>query len=321
MERVLVRSARRGAGKGLRPFVATILPKLVALVLRLSGRRAGIVLVYHAVAERGGDPRRELVPAHGSALFAAHLEYLTGSFRVVALASLQEAVAARRRGDAFPVALTFDDDLPSHAHSALPALRRHAAPATFFLCGTLDRPRAFWWQRLQRAVDLGVGPFADEDIHVSAARIEALPSEERRVVEAELEQAVGTEDREVGLPEADVRELVGAGFEIGFHTVHHHRLTGLSDEALADAMTEGRGALEAITGTPLTAIAYPHGKADARVAAAAEAAGFRVGCTGRNEPVLPASAPLLLGRVEPSHRSLAFLAIQLGRVLAGRSQR
>jgi peptidoglycan/xylan/chitin deacetylase (PgdA/CDA1 family) len=33
----------------------------------------------------------------------------------------------------------------------MPVLERHVAPATFFLNGaSLERPFAFWWERLQR---------------------------------------------------------------------------------------------------------------------------------------------------------------------------
>ena len=63
---------------------------------------------------------------------------------------LPAAARARRPGEPVPVALTFDDDLPSHREHAAPVLARHGAPATAFLCGA-DGP--FWWQLLQRAID------------------------------------------------------------------------------------------------------------------------------------------------------------------------
>ena len=73
-----------------------------------------------------------------------------------------------------------------------------------------------------------------------------------------------------------------------------------------------------MAGHPLGAIAYPHGKADARVAEAAKAAGFDLGVTGRYEPVVPSTDPLLLGRIEPTYASDAHFVSQLARLLLRR---
>lgn len=45
-------------------------------------------------------------------------------------------------------------------------------------------------------------------------------------------------------------------------------------------------------------IAYPHGKADGRVAGAARAAGYELGLTGSPTRADPSTDPLLIGRVE-----------------------
>ncbi len=142
-------------------------------LLRLSGRRAGLALVYHKLGDPPGDPRRELVPALSPRLFEAQLGHLARLYRVVPCRELQEAVAARRRGQRFPVAITFDDDLASHAGHALPALRAAGLPATFFLSGaSLESPHRFWWERLQAAVDGGrdVSVLAEAGIHAARRR-------------------------------------------------------------------------------------------------------------------------------------------------------
>ena len=166
--------------------------------LRLTARRRGLVLVYHAVGAANGNPARELVPPHGAASFEAHLRHLVWRYRVVAADDLLAAAAARRRGARFPVAVTFDDD------------------------------------------------------------------------------------------------------------------------ALAAALTDGREALEGAAGERIDTVAYPHGRADARVAAAARAAGFRFGFTGRPDAVDAQSDPLLLGRLQPTYRSAGAFALQLVRALARR---
>ena len=123
---------------------------------RWSKRRVGLALCYHRISDPQGDAERELVPALGIKGFEAHVRYLNRRCRLVRASELLDAARERRRGERFPVAITFDDDLPSHVRGAMPVLQRHGAPATFFLCGaSLERPFAFWWERLQRAWDRG----------------------------------------------------------------------------------------------------------------------------------------------------------------------
>lgn len=306
-----------------RSFAQLVLARVLGLVSRLSNRRVGLVLVYHAVAERNGDSARELVPAHGADVLEDQLRRLVSRYRVVRAVDLLDAVRDRRRGDRLPVAVTFDDDLASHAEMAAPILRRAGVPATFFLCGaTLDGPFTFWWQRLQRAADLGrLLPFGADAIHEQAGRIEAMSPEERAAVVERLASELGPEPADDGLRAAQARELVTAGFDVGFHTLRHDRLTGLEDAALAAALTDGRAEIEALVGRTLEAISYPHGKADRRVADAARHAGFAFGFTGRYEPVAGDSEPLELGRIEPTFDDGARFELQLQRALRMRRHR
>jgi peptidoglycan/xylan/chitin deacetylase (PgdA/CDA1 family) len=309
---------------------------VAARLLRLSSRRAGVALAYHSIASRPGDPAVELVPPHQAELFDAHLRHLAGTYRVVPAAELPEAIAGRRRGGRFPVALTFDDDLESHVTLAVPLLLRRRIHGTFFLTGaSLHAPFGFWWERLQRAVDdrdrrlgslcreVGLPSPGDgaEAIHALGRAIERLNVDDRETFSRLLGELEPDPDREnPGLRTAQVRSLVGDGMTVGFHTRRHHPLPDLPDELLERAMHEGREELEGAAGVPVTVIGYPHGRADARVAAAARAAGFLTGYTGVSEAVGEASDRLLLGRLNPSYRSVGHLALQV--VLAlGRAHR
>jgi peptidoglycan/xylan/chitin deacetylase (PgdA/CDA1 family) len=294
-------------------------------VLRFSGRRLGLAVVYHRVGDPPGDPRRELVPALGTRLFATQLRHLNDRYCLVPASELLEATTRRRRGQRFPATLTFDDDLCSHAEVALPLLRELELSAAFFVSGTsLDGPFTFWWERLQLAVDRGLelpeklqgrGPAESSDIHELGRRIEAMRPAERDAIASELEALVDPDPPEAGLRAADIRALVAAGSEIGFHTLRHDPLPSLDDESLAQAMRQGRSRLEEVLGQEITTIAYPHGRADLRVGAAARAAGYAFGFTGTIEAVRPTSDPLLLGRVDASYRSVGHLALQLVRAL------
>jgi peptidoglycan/xylan/chitin deacetylase (PgdA/CDA1 family) len=320
----------------LAPLLGAPIACLLLYPLRLSRRRIGVAVMYHGLAERTGDPVRELVPAHAIGLFEAQLRHLRAHFRLVPASELLAAARERRRGRRFPVAVTFDDDLPSHARAAMPTLRRFGAPATFFLCGaSLDGPHRFWWQVVQAAFDGGEGrtvrrlveercgrlPGDDTvpPIRRLAAAIERLPPADREAVIERLEPLGGPPPRETGMAETDVRVLAENGCEIGFHTLRHHRLTSLDEDDLSRALRDGLERLEATLARRPTLVSYPHGTADARVAAAAREAGFRSGFTSRPEAVTSDSDPLLLGRVQPSFRSKGHLALQLaGCLLRGR---
>jgi peptidoglycan/xylan/chitin deacetylase (PgdA/CDA1 family) len=255
----------------------------------------------------------------GSELFAAQVRHLASGYRLVAVSELLAAARERRRGEHFPVAITFDDDLPSHVDPAAPILSSAGATATFFVSGaSLHGPHRFWWERLQAALDedvdlseLDLEPAPGKaTIHQVGLRIQSLPPRARNELDARVAELVGPDPQESGLRAEALRRLVAAGFEIGFHTRRHDVLPALGDAELAEAMRAGRAELEDVVG-PLRTISYPHGLADARVAAAARAAGFEAGFTGVPAAVTSGSDPLLLGRVGPSYASLGELAFDV----------
>ncbi len=308
-----------------------LLGLLLAKVSRLSRRRVGLALVYHRLDERPLEPDRVLVPALSEKSFESQMRHLKSHYQLVSASMLLEAISRRRRGQRFPVAVTFDDDLSSHVRYALPVLQRLGIPATFFLCGaSLDGPFSFWWERLQRAADSGAYDLSSlpvatatshSDIHVVARAVEELEPRARERVAATLESWLGPDPPDAGLRAADVRTLADAGFEIGFHTLAHHPLTTVPDDALQRAMTDGRGRLAEAAGRSITAIAYPHGKADSRVAQAAAAAEYQFGFTNVAEAADAGTDPHLIGRAEPAVSSTGLFAWRVARTLATRANR
>jgi peptidoglycan/xylan/chitin deacetylase (PgdA/CDA1 family) len=272
-----------------------------AVRLALSGRRVGLVLLYHRLEERAGDPARELVPAVAVGEFRRQLRWLTRLFRIVPAASILAEATGRGRGRRVPVAITFDDEWPTHADLALPALRAVGATATFFLTGAHLRERTpFWWESLQHAADTGapVGDLvAGDDVFEQAVAITAADPRTRRRMSAQLRARAGPETRSGATP--DEIRLLATDAEVGFHTREHDTLTALSDAELEEALRAGRDELEAVAGRPLRLVAYPHGAAGEREARAAQRAGFALGFTAEHEPCGPDSDPWLIGRVEP----------------------
>ena len=280
--------------------------------LRRTALRAGVAVVYHGLAERAGDPKRDVVPAHGVDLFARQLEHLTSTYRPVPASRLAAAARMRRRGEPFPVAITFDDDLPSHTEFALPLLERAGAVATFFLGGG-----SRWATQLQAVLDSGTEPPPPVRAGMSAAEaraaVEALPAGERERFEVELGEIAEEHPSPAAAPH--VGQLAAAGHEIGFHTVAHRVLTNLTDEELAHELTDGRDELAVQAGAPLTSFAYPFGVADARVAAAARAAGYEAAFTVAPEAATAATDPLLLPRIDAPFDPPERLAWHLARAL------
>jgi peptidoglycan/xylan/chitin deacetylase (PgdA/CDA1 family) len=309
------------------------LARLLDVRSRLSWRRLGLAVYYHRLGDEQGDLHATLGPPLPKSTFEDQLRYLAARYRLVTASELMSAVRLRRRGERLPVAITFDDDSPSHVEHALPLLARHGVRATFFLSGaSLDGPFRFWWERLQAAWDRGLvdGALVDEwmgphsgpgrpssaTIHEAAARIQALPRRERDAVAQRLLEVLGPDPAEAAMPTGHVQALAEAGHEIGFHTLRHDPMTGLDRASLARAVRDGREILEKLAGRELTSIAYPHGGADRRVADAAREAGFSFGFVADGGAVAPSEDPLLLPRRGPALGSLGHFALDVARALA-----
>jgi peptidoglycan/xylan/chitin deacetylase (PgdA/CDA1 family) len=307
------------AGLWLKRLTGVWSAPLINLVLRLTRWQRGLALVYHRIGMREGDPESELVPALPVSRFDRQLRHLCRFYAVVPADELPAAAARRRRGERFPVSVTFDDDLPEHLEYALPALLRRGVVATFFLCGRrldANEPRSTWWERLQRAIDRGVAMSLvsaavpsvstrehDErspDIHSLALAMEELSPGERELAAERLRELGGDDPIDTGLDVTGIGVLAASGQRIGFHTRRHDPLTRLDDEALDRALTDGRAELEGAAGSPVTTVAYPHGDVDRRVATAASQVGYRLGFTATRAAVTPTVDPMMVGRFDPT---------------------
>jgi len=143
--------------------------------------------------------------------------------------------AVSRAGSSFHV--TFDDAFRSLAR-ALPLLEGLGVPATVFVCsGYADDGRPL-------------------DVPELAEDLRRYPD------------ALATMDWDA------VRDLAQRGLEIGSHTISHPHLPRLDDAELRRELEESRARIEDELRRPCRFLAYPFGDDDARVRAAAEAAGY-----------------------------------------------
>lgn len=157
--------------------------------------------------------------------------------------SFSEAVGSETSGRR--LAVTFDDAYLSVLERARPVLDRLGLPGTVFVPTDFpDRPdRPMAWPGIDHWLG---GPH-----------------------EAELRP----------LSWSQLRELAGAGWELGSHTRSHPRLPALDDAALEAELRQSRAACEERLGVACRALAYPYGARDGRVSAAAERAGYRAAGT------------------------------------------
>jgi peptidoglycan/xylan/chitin deacetylase (PgdA/CDA1 family) len=156
------------------------------------------------------------------------------------------AESERRRSTGSPprrcVVVTFDDGFSSTLH-AKEILDRVGFPATVFVVTSfVESGEPLCWPGIEKWLDAG---FGDELRPLSWDDLEAL------------------------------REH---GWEVGSHTVSHPLLTSLDDRELARELERSRESVARRLGSCET-VAYPYGRADERVAAAAGNVGYRAGCT------------------------------------------
>jgi peptidoglycan/xylan/chitin deacetylase (PgdA/CDA1 family) len=233
------------------------------------------ILIYHRVVAEP-DP---LAPDEVCAAeFDRQLQVLKRWFSVL---PLPEAVAGLRRGTlpSRPACVTFDDGYADNATVALPLLRRHSVPATFFVTtGYLDGGR-MWNDSVIETVRSARGDALDarsvglDELPIStpALRRQAiakllgalkyLPLEERQGrVDRLVSESSGALPSDLMMTADQVRQLHANGMEIGGHTVTHPILAGLDPPRAAREIEDGKRRLEEITGGPVRLFAYPNGK-------------------------------------------------------------
>ena len=109
-----------------------------------------------------------------------------------------------------------------------------------------------------------------------------------------------------------MRELIGAGWEIGAHTLTHPDLTGVSAAQLEREVAGSKRLLERRFGIEVDFFCYPGGRFDARVVREVKAAGY-VGATTTREGLARRDEPFTLRRIRVSGAAgVAGLAGALG---------
>jgi peptidoglycan/xylan/chitin deacetylase (PgdA/CDA1 family) len=257
---------------------------------RLDGSCAA-VLMYHRVLPRETIARDQVEPgmAVTPETFSRHLGWLKDGFSVL---PLEEIVARQERGAPLPAracAITFDDGWRDNLEHALPALERHALPATIFVVTErVGSQGAFWPDEICRRM----APLRLERQRELARRLGAegigdpvasLLDHLKRVPEAARSDLLDTLRSQTDAPAdggrelldwADLTRLASAGVGIESHGATHAILTGLPDQAVERELRSAREQLLERGHGRHGLLAYASGAHDARVRAIAGKVGY-----------------------------------------------
>jgi peptidoglycan/xylan/chitin deacetylase (PgdA/CDA1 family) len=233
------------------------------------------------------------------------------------------------------LAITFDDGYADNHDVALPILRRHGLPATFFIAtGFLGRGcmwndlviEAFRHTKLQRAdlSDLlGSGAYSLADPQGRRSALEDVIGKvkylqpERRL---DLVGRIGAR-LEVDPPPGmmmttdEVVALRKAGMQIGAHTVSHPILATLDAAEKRREIGESKRVLEAVLGERVDLFAYPNGKPgedfDADSVLAVREAGFAAAVTTARGAANPRADVFQIPRFTPWDRTRLRFGVRM----------
>ena len=266
---------------------------------------------------------------------------------------LDEAVRRLADGSLPPraLAITFDDGYADNCAVALPILRAHGLPATFYIAtGFLDGGRMFndsvieTVRRCQaERLDLsglgltglgkGLGELPLDDMAARSAAIgrilgaiKYLPLEERLHTAQRIADLaeVATLPDNLMMSSAQLRILATGGMQIGAHTVSHPILMRLTDVEARREIARSKDDLEQCLGQPVRQFAYPNGRPGtdygAREVALVRSLGFDAAVTTAPGAASAGADPFQLPRFVPWDRSRLRWAAKLGRNLRQHGQ-
>jgi peptidoglycan/xylan/chitin deacetylase (PgdA/CDA1 family) len=260
---------------------------VLRLIERAARRPALLVLTYHRIGDPSRQPYYAPIASASADAFAQQIQTLRDTHRVLALDALADLAARQFRVDEPTAVVTFDDGYRDNIEVALPILRSHGVPATFFLpTRFLQAPMLPWWDHVAYVInhcrmsvlridlpvsmavelDPGAGPQTAAIARVVRAcldhHVEGDP-EFRAHLEARAgvtvdEAALG---RDLFMTWDQARALVaaGAGMSVGSHAHSHRKLARLPEEEQRFELTESKRILEAELKTEIRALAYPYG--------------------------------------------------------------
>jgi peptidoglycan/xylan/chitin deacetylase (PgdA/CDA1 family) len=274
-----------------------------------------MILVYHRVSsdpgadflDQGGVPRIASEQLQQELRFLAEL-----GARFLTLADLR---AGEYPGpDQFSVVVTFDDGFRDSYEQGLPIVESVGGRAVIFQCTQmlgaetwLTEHRVYRWIYSNRAMEQSAAlrllkeqlSIADNPLpstrQVIDYALSKIPHTQLSDVLDSLRSEPGTADPLLYPDEQMLRSAVAAGHEIGSHGHRHLHRGTISEEQFAMELSESRGRLEEVLGSPPAAFSFPFGASIAGDGQLCQQY-FSQAVSCERSPVFPTSNPFWLGR-------------------------
>ncbi len=318
-----------------------LIRKLALNVVRFSGLGAvasrftlgcGAILMLHRVTDDppmpfGFNRHLAITPQF---LDAVLCETRALGFRFVTMCEAIDRLASGATGERF-ITITADDGYRDNLTAALPTLEKHGAPITIYVAPNLIEGKVdLWWDVLEDIVtrrdmiylDTPRGRLSIESatpgdkfrantvIHNYLTT--EVPEHAQRKVIRELAASAGVDParpgRETLMTWDELRRCAAHPLvTIGAHTMNHFNLARLTDEQVAQEMTDSARVLNVELGVNARHFAFPYGYASAvgpREVEIARQAGFATAVTTRHGVLYPehASHPHALPRISINGR-------------------
>ena len=286
------------------------------------------IVNYHYVE----DPRPDFRGIHPvpPERFEREVAFMRSHGRIATVPEV--AAAARAGGEETLFAITFDDGLEDQYQNAVPILRKHGAPATFFIITkTLDGklPQTHKIHLLlsrssvEELIDAANGFFAAhglERYHIPKDRrvtdkrklrddiptanfketVNVLRGDEQERLLSFLVAALTLDEpalaRELFMDREDIKNLADSGFEVGSHTHNHYALDLEPREIIESEIDAAHRILAAITGKEPSIFCGPHGGSSELVREVIALRGYTHAVTIGRRAVSADDDPLLLPR-------------------------
>jgi peptidoglycan/xylan/chitin deacetylase (PgdA/CDA1 family) len=286
------------------------------------GKREGVrVFCYHGVIERKSDRLERNLQLLSD--FQAHVRFLK-RFRVLSLTELAAELSANTKDNKPAAVITFDDGFANNLLAA-EILGAHHLPWTVFIAtGAVGRENSIWTVELSLLLLHGEAerievldncwPLNSRDEREAAFQsirfpLKAMPADLRRqTMECIRQQFPQGENRRLlekfpslqMLSWDEVRQLAGAGVEIGSHGVNHEIHNPAQPETIRRfELVQSRLELERQLDRSCTFFAFPNGDCTMGSSDDVRAAGYRLAFTTQASTVLPGANPFMLPRLVP----------------------
>ena len=296
-----------------------------------------VILLYHGVTNAVSEGIENFSGKHLAANeFTRQMAWLAANAHPMRLNEMAEQLVS---GEGLPprsFAVTFDDSYRNKAHVALPILKQHGIPATFFIStGFVGTDRVFWTDRIEHALgwtkrsalrirlDNGVHDFPLNDAAQRIDAVDALkramklmpPVERDRVLtdvesEADVQDDIDAVENYQLLDWDGVRTLdEGADYEVGGHSVNHEVLSTLNPAELNAEIDGCLNALSRELNREVRSFSYPEGQPEhynETVVAALKRRGIRVCPSAIHGVNRPGADPFHLRRIMVGFVGAAF---------------